>query len=81
MNFKRFIYFPRLIELELFIILLLGVTTYVIMRAFKGFRNFLVSTTQSDILFYYGETVQATLELTKGMLLGGIANSIIVINS
>ena len=62
MNFKRFIYLPRLKELELFIILLLGVTTYVIMPAYKGFRDFLVSTTQSDSLYCYGKTVQARLE-------------------
>ena len=55
MNFKIFINFQRFVELELFILLLLllGVTTYVIIPSYTGF--FLASTKQSDSLFCYGD--------------------------
>ena len=53
-------------EFDLFIILLLGVTNYVFMLAYKGYRDFLTSTTQPDSLFCYRETVHARFVLTIG---------------
>ena len=57
LNFKGCIHLQRFLELEQLSILLLGVTT---------------STTQSDSLVCCGETVDARLESTTGVLLGGI---------
>ena len=50
------------------LIILLGVTTYVAMLSYTGFRDFVASTMQPDSLFCYGEMVHVRLEPTTCML-------------
>ena len=60
MNLERFSNLhkcPKFIELWLLMILLLGVTIYVVMPAYTGFRDFLACTIQSGSLLGYGTTV------------------------
>ena len=59
----------KIIELELLIILLLGVTTYVGMPAYRRFRDFLACTTQPNSLFCYGDSILPRFEPTAGILL------------
>ena len=66
MSLKRSIHLQRFIELELLIFLLLGVTTYEVMPAYTGFRDFLTSATLQDSLFCYGETIHVRLEPLDG---------------